>query len=251
MHGLLRDALQAELRARRRRRGAPGAPAGQRLVRGRRRHRPCRAARAWRPGTSIAPSGSSWRASPAVLHERALHDGQAVDRVDPPREGAAEPGAVPTARRWPRSAATDAAALGCGSGSASMPTRRPDEMSRLGSPADLRSTTNTGPVRPALDDAAAAYHGLPAGHLARRRPASPTACGRGRSTTATAVAILAEGAEEAAVLGAPAMEAYCTAMLGADRPRRGRPGPRLGPRAAGPPHRRRPRAGATPRGWRS
>ena len=38
----------------------------------------------------------------------------------------------------------------------------PDEMSRLGL-RYLRSTTNTGPVKPALDDAAAAYRGLPPG----------------------------------------------------------------------------------------
>jgi LuxR family maltose regulon positive regulatory protein len=77
---------------------------------------------------------------------------------------------------------------------------------------DLRATTNTGPVRSALDDAAAAYRGLPPSIW---HAASCLAFGVWSWTVGdeTAAEILTEGAEEAAVLGAPALEAYCTAML--------------------------------------
>ncbi|MGZ5297030.1 MAG: LuxR C-terminal-related transcriptional regulator [Actinomycetota bacterium] len=77
---------------------------------------------------------------------------------------------------------------------------------------DLRSTTNTGTVRPALEDAAAAYTGLPPGIW---HSASCLAYGVWSWTVDDdiAVKVLAEGAEEAAVLGAPALEAYCTAMI--------------------------------------
>jgi LuxR family maltose regulon positive regulatory protein len=78
---------------------------------------------------------------------------------------------------------------------------------------DLRSTTSIGPVRPALEDAAAAYRGLPPGIW---HAASCVAYG-GWSWTAGddgAVDVLTEGAEEAAVHGAPALEAYCSALLG-------------------------------------
>lgn len=77
---------------------------------------------------------------------------------------------------------------------------------------DLRSTTNTGPVRSALDDAAAAYEGLPPSIW---HAASCLAFGVWSWTVGdeNAAEILTEGAEEAAVLGAPALEAYCTAML--------------------------------------
>jgi LuxR family maltose regulon positive regulatory protein len=77
---------------------------------------------------------------------------------------------------------------------------------------DLRSTTNTGPVGPALEDAAAAYRGLPHGIW---HAGACLAYGVWCWTVGddVAVEVLTEGAEEAAVLGAPAMEAYCTAML--------------------------------------
>jgi LuxR family maltose regulon positive regulatory protein len=87
----------------------------------------------------------------------------------------------------------------------------PDEMARLGL-LYLRSTTNTGPVRPALEDAAAVYHGLPPGIW---HAGSCLAFGIWTWTVDgdDAVAILTEGAEEASVLGAPVVEAYCTAVL--------------------------------------
>jgi len=77
---------------------------------------------------------------------------------------------------------------------------------------DLRSTTNTGPVRPALDDAAAAYRGLPPGIW---HTASCLAYGVWLWTVGdnSAEEVLAEGAKEAAVLHAPVMEANCTAVL--------------------------------------
>jgi LuxR family maltose regulon positive regulatory protein len=77
---------------------------------------------------------------------------------------------------------------------------------------DLRSTTNIGPVGPALADAAAAYRGLPHGIW---HAGACLAYGVWCWTVGddVAVEVLTEGAEEAAVLGAPAMEAYCTAML--------------------------------------
>jgi LuxR family transcriptional regulator, maltose regulon positive regulatory protein len=77
---------------------------------------------------------------------------------------------------------------------------------------DLRSTTNTGLARPALDDAAAAYRGLPPGIW---HTGACLAYGVWSWTVGDddAVEVLAEGAAEAAVLGAPAMEANCTAVL--------------------------------------
>jgi LuxR family maltose regulon positive regulatory protein len=77
---------------------------------------------------------------------------------------------------------------------------------------DLRSTTNTGPVGPALEDAAAAYQGLPPGIW---HAASCLAYGVWSWTVGddVAVKVLTEGAAEAKVFGAPALEAYCTAML--------------------------------------
>jgi LuxR family maltose regulon positive regulatory protein len=77
---------------------------------------------------------------------------------------------------------------------------------------DLRSTTTIGPVRPALEDAATAYRGLPPGIW---HAASCLAYG-GWSWTAGedgAIEVLTEGVEEAAVHGAPALEAYCSALL--------------------------------------
>lgn len=86
-----------------------------------------------------------------------------------------------------------------------------DETTRLGL-LYLRSTTNTGAVTPALHDAAAAYHGLPPGiwHAGSCLAFGVWSWTLGRPE---AEGILTEGAEEAAVLGAPALEAYCTAML--------------------------------------
>jgi LuxR family maltose regulon positive regulatory protein len=88
----------------------------------------------------------------------------------------------------------------------------PDSIARL-CLLDLRSTSNTGPVRQALDDAAAAYRGLPPGIW---HAAACLAYGAWSWTVGddNATKVLTEGAEEAAVLGAPALEAYCTAMLG-------------------------------------
>jgi LuxR family maltose regulon positive regulatory protein len=87
----------------------------------------------------------------------------------------------------------------------------PDHMARLGL-LYLRSTTNTGAVAQALHDAAEAYHGLPPGiwHAGSCLGFGVWSWTLGQGD---AVAILTEGAEEAAVLGAPALEAYCTAML--------------------------------------
>jgi LuxR family maltose regulon positive regulatory protein len=77
---------------------------------------------------------------------------------------------------------------------------------------NLRSTTNMGVVRPALDAAAAAYRGLPPGMW---HAASCLVYGVWSWTVGDddAVEVLAEGAAEAAVLGAPTMEATCTAVL--------------------------------------
>jgi LuxR family maltose regulon positive regulatory protein len=77
---------------------------------------------------------------------------------------------------------------------------------------DLRSTTNTGPVRPAVEAAAAADRGLPPGIW---HAASCLAYGVWSWTIDDdmAVSVLTEGAAEAAVLGAPALESYCTAVL--------------------------------------
>lgn len=89
-------------------------------------------------------------------------------------------------------------------------TRDPDPVALL-CLADLRSTTSLGPVRPALADAVAAHEGLPpgiwhAGACLARGAWSWTAGGD------DADGILAEGATEADVLGAPVLEAHCTAM---------------------------------------
>jgi LuxR family maltose regulon positive regulatory protein len=76
----------------------------------------------------------------------------------------------------------------------------------------LRSTTNIGLARPAFDDAAAAYKGLPPGIW---HTASCLVYGVWSWTIGAdgAVEVLAEGAAEAAVLGATTMEASCTAVL--------------------------------------
>lgn len=77
---------------------------------------------------------------------------------------------------------------------------------------DLLSTTNTGAVCPALQNAAEAYHGLPPGIW---HAGACLAYGAWSWTAGDdgAVELLREGAEESAVLGAPITDAYCTAML--------------------------------------
>jgi LuxR family maltose regulon positive regulatory protein len=79
---------------------------------------------------------------------------------------------------------------------------------------DLRSTTNTGPARPALQDAATAHRGLPPGIW---HAASCLAYGAWSWTVGDddAVKVLSEGAEEARVFGAASLEAQCSALMGA------------------------------------
>ncbi|MFM2077886.1 MAG: hypothetical protein RJA49_1776 [Actinomycetota bacterium] len=76
----------------------------------------------------------------------------------------------------------------------------------------LSSTTNIGPVRPALERAAAARQGLPPGiwHAGACLIHGVWSWAVGDDA---AVEILTEGAQESAVLGAPTMEANCTAVL--------------------------------------
>jgi LuxR family transcriptional regulator, maltose regulon positive regulatory protein len=78
---------------------------------------------------------------------------------------------------------------------------------------DLRSTTNTGLARPALEDAVTAYRGLPPGIW---HAASCLAYGVWAWTVGDddAVKVLGEGAEEARVFGAASLEAQCAALLG-------------------------------------
>jgi LuxR family transcriptional regulator, maltose regulon positive regulatory protein len=78
---------------------------------------------------------------------------------------------------------------------------------------ELRSTTNTGLARPAVEDAATAYRGLPPGIW---HAASCLAYGVWSWTVGDddAVEVLTEGAEEARVFGAGALEAPCAALLG-------------------------------------
>lgn len=77
---------------------------------------------------------------------------------------------------------------------------------------DIRSTTSPGPVGPALDDAAAAHRGLPPGIW---HAASCVALGAWHWMAGgdEAVEVLTAGAEEAAVFGAPSLEAHCCALL--------------------------------------
>ena len=78
---------------------------------------------------------------------------------------------------------------------------------------ELRSTTNTGLARPALEDAAIAYRGLPPGiwHAASCLAYGVWSWTVGDDDAADA---LTEGAEEARVFGAAALEAVCAALLG-------------------------------------
>jgi LuxR family maltose regulon positive regulatory protein len=78
---------------------------------------------------------------------------------------------------------------------------------------DLRSTTNMGLARPALEDAMTAYRGLPPGIW---HAASCLAYGVWSWTVGDgdAVEVLTEGAEEARVFDAASIEAQCAALLG-------------------------------------
>jgi LuxR family maltose regulon positive regulatory protein len=208
MHALLRDALQAELE----RTDAEGS---------RRVH--------LRASEWFEAAGDADR---AVHHAVAAGDVDLAERLVVAWSPAAYAnGHYTTVRRWiesiPRERVVESAALClCAALTAMGRTdaaelgvwlrlgehaAQSDEMSRLGL-LYLRSTTNTGPVRPALHDAAAAYHGLPPGIW---HAGSCLAFGVWSWTldTGDPVAILTEGAEEASVLGAPVAEAYCTAML--------------------------------------
>jgi LuxR family maltose regulon positive regulatory protein len=77
---------------------------------------------------------------------------------------------------------------------------------------DLRSATTIGPVRRALGDAAVAYRELPPGiwHAASCLQYGGWCWTAGDDG---AIEVLGEGAEEASVYGAPALEAYCCAVL--------------------------------------
>ncbi|MCU0310670.1 MAG: LuxR C-terminal-related transcriptional regulator [Acidimicrobiales bacterium] len=207
MHGLLRDALQAQFER--------TDAAGSRRVHLR--------ASAW-----FEAAGDVDR---AVHHAVAAGDVDLAERLVVAWSPAAYAnGHYTTVRRWidsiPRERVVESAALClCAALTAMGRTDaaelgvwlrlgehadHSDEMSRLGL-RYLRSTTNIGPVRPALEDAAVAYAGLPPGIW---HAGSCLAYGVWSWTldTGDPVAILAEGAEEASVLGAPVAEAYCTAM---------------------------------------
>ena len=212
MHGLLRDALRAELE----RQDATAA---------RQVHE--------RASTWFEAAGDIDR---AIRHALAAAD---VDRAERLVVGHTPSyytnGHYTTLRRWiesiPRSRVLGSPGLCLTAALASLGLGEPAALSiwlRLGEQAatsapesdpmawlcllDLRSTTNTGPVGPALEDAATAYQGLPHGIW---HAASCLAYGVWSWTVGddVAVEVLTEGADEAAVLGAPALEAYCTAML--------------------------------------
>jgi LuxR family maltose regulon positive regulatory protein len=213
MHGLLRDALQAEFER--------TDPAGVRLIHQR--------ASAW-----FEAAGDIDR---AVRHAVAAQDIDRAERlVVEHTPSLYTNGNYTTMGRWVESLPRDRVvgnaalclcaaltALGLGQGDTLSVWLRLGEHAAASSPEqdpvvrlcllDLRSTTTIGPVRPALADAAAAYRGLPPGIW---HAASCVAYG-GWSWTAgddRAIEAFTEGAEEAAVHGAPALEAYCCALLG-------------------------------------
>lgn len=212
MHGLLREALEAELER--------VDPFGARTVHQR--------ASAW-----FEAAGDPDR---AVGHAVAAEDFPRAERlVVEHTPSLYTNGNYATVHRWidslPRERVVTSVALCLAAALAELGLGRPEALSvwlRLGEHAaehspevddtarlcllDLRSTTNTGPVRPALEDASAAYRGLPPSIW---HAASCLAFGVWAWTVGDEAApeILTEGAEEAAVLGAPALEAYCTAML--------------------------------------
>lgn len=212
MHGLLREALEAEFER--------VDPAGVRTMH--------QKASAW-----FATAGDADR---AVRHAVAAEDfARAEQLVVEHTPSLYTNGNYATLHRWieslPREQVVGSVALCLCAALAELGLGHPEALSvwiRLGEHAaenspevdqvarlcllDLRSTTNTGPVRSALDDAAAAYRGLPPSIW---HAASCLAFGVWSWTAGdeNAEEILGEGAEEAAVLGAPALEAYCTAML--------------------------------------
>jgi LuxR family maltose regulon positive regulatory protein len=212
MHGLLRDALQAEF---------------ERLDAGAVRHVHLRAStwfeEAADPDRAVrhaVAAGDLDRAERLVVeHTPALYTNGNYTTVDKwietiPRDRVARSPALCLCAAL--------AALGLGDGAAvtvwirlgehaAATDSESDAIARL-CLLDLRSTANTGPARPALDDAAAAFRGLPPGIW---HAASCLAYGAWSWTAGddTAVEILSEGAEEAAVFGAPAIEANCTAVL--------------------------------------
>jgi len=90
-------------------------------------------------------------------------------------------------------------------------TPEPDSIARLFL-RELRSSTNTGPVRPARDDAQAAYEGLPPGGF---HAASCLEYGVWSWMLGDDIAekLLTEGADEAELFGAATIEAGCVAMI--------------------------------------
>ncbi len=76
----------------------------------------------------------------------------------------------------------------------------------------LRSTISPGPALPAADEAGAAYRGLPPGAW-HAGTCSAYGAWLWMVGDDSAADILAEGAEEAALFGAPSMQAACSAML--------------------------------------
>lgn len=212
MHGLLREVLEAEFER--------VDPAGVRMVH--------QKASAW-----FETAGDADR---AVRHAVAAEDfARAEQLVTEHTPSLHTNGNYATVHRWieslPREQVVGSVALCLCAALAELGLGHPEKLTvwiRLGEHAagsspevdqtarlcllDLRSTSNTGPVRSALDDAAEAYQGLPPSIW---HAASCLAFGVWSWTVGdeTAAKILAEGAEEAAVLGAPAIESLCTAML--------------------------------------
>lgn len=212
MHGLLRDALEAEFER--------VDPAGVREVH--------QKASAW-----FETAGDADR---AVRHAVAARDFALAEQlVVAHTPSLYTNGNYATVHRWieslPREQVVASVALCLCAAVAELGLGHPEALSvwiRLGEHAaanspdvdqiarlcllDLRSTTNIGPVRSALDDAAAAYRGLPPSIW---HAGACLAFGVWSWTVGDedAAAILSEGAEEAVVLGAPAFESYCTAML--------------------------------------
>jgi LuxR family maltose regulon positive regulatory protein len=212
MHGLLRDALQAEVER--------TDPAGVRLVH--------QKASAW-----FETAGDIDR---AVRHAVAADDFERAEGlVVEHMPSLYTNGNYTTLDRWieslPRDQVVRSPALclcaaltmvGLGRGDALSVWLRLGEHAAASSPEadpvawlcllDLRSTANTGPVRPALEDARTAYRGLPPGIW---HAASCLAFGVWSWTAGDdrAVEVLREGVEEAVVHGAPALEACCNAVL--------------------------------------
>jgi LuxR family maltose regulon positive regulatory protein len=212
MHRLLRDALEAELER--------TDPLGVRRVHER--------ASAW-----FESAGDIDR---AVRHSAAAGDFERVEQlVQAHTPSLYSNGRYATLNRWVESIPRDRvlrspglclcaalAMLGLGDGPAlavwlklgqhaAESAPESDPMARLCLLA-LSSTTSTGPARAALDAAAVAYQGLPPGswHAASCQIYGVWSWAVGDDNAA---AFLTEGAEEASVLGAPTVEANCTALL--------------------------------------